>query len=378
MRARTRSGADLLDLAPVGHLTTDEAGVIASANPEFLRLVGRTEDEVVGRLPLDDLLTLAGRIYVETHLLPVLQEQEVVREVEVDLLRPDGAYAPVLLNARRLGDAGSRAMQIVMLGATERHRYEENLRQASRTAEAARAEAAALAQTLSRTLIPPAPPSVPHLDIAAAYRPAGDGREVGGDFYDVFQVSETGWVVVLGDVSGKGVHAATVTSLVRHTVRTLAIDHPDPAELLHGVDAVLTREDTDHYCTLVVVRMDYVDGGWDLRISLAGHPPALLRSPDGTVTELGTPGSPAGLMPDPSFSCVRHRMDQGLLTVYTDGVTEARGVAGMYGEDRLYGLVEQLPHDAQAQVDGIVASALAYQDGLPADDIAIVSFSPLA
>lgn len=75
-----------------------------------------------------------------------------------------------------------------------------------------------LAQTLQQTLIPPTPPHVPGRDVAAAYRPAGDGAHVGGDFYDVFQVSTDDWVVVLGDVQGKGADAAAVTALARHTV----------------------------------------------------------------------------------------------------------------------------------------------------------------
>ena len=87
-----------------------------------------------------------------------------------------------------------------------------------RTIEAARQDAAELAETLQRTLIPPdtADHRGAHAS-RAAYRPAGDGREVGGDFYDVFQVGDREWVVVIGDVTGKGVAAATVTAFVRHT-----------------------------------------------------------------------------------------------------------------------------------------------------------------
>ena len=167
--------------------------------------------------------------------------------------------------------------------ARERHRYEEDLRQATRAAESARELGAALAETLQQTLIPPAPPRIPHLDIAAAYRPAGSGREVGGDFYDVFQVSASAWLVVVGDVSGKGISAATVTTLVRYTVRSFAIEHPDPSDLLHQVDAVLRASDTERYCTVVVARLERRDEDMGTRPEPWR---ASARSPAEPLTEL--------------------------------------------------------------------------------------------
>ena len=82
-----------------------------------------------------------------------------------------------------------------------------------------------LARTLQQTLIPPALPHDPGLDVAAVYRPAGDGDEIGGDFYDVFQIGVDDWVVAVGDVQGKGVDAAVVTALARYTIRAAAVEH---------------------------------------------------------------------------------------------------------------------------------------------------------
>src|SRR6185312_12851732 len=116
--------------------------------------------------------------------------------------------------------------------ATERRAYERELLRAKRRAEESEAHATDLARTLQQTLIPPAPPEIPELDIAAAYRPAGAGDEVGGDFYDIFELASGSWVIALGDVRGKGVQAAVVAALARHTIRAAAVRASQPSEVL--------------------------------------------------------------------------------------------------------------------------------------------------
>jgi phosphoserine phosphatase RsbU/P len=91
-------------------------------------------------------------------------------------------------------------------------------------ARAAERDARELALALQESLLPALPPSVPGLDVAARYRPAGTGSLVVGDFLDVFPLgSGNGWAAVIGDVSGKGVEAAKVAALARHTVRGAAM-----------------------------------------------------------------------------------------------------------------------------------------------------------
>lgn len=366
--------ADLLENAPCGYLVTDGAGTVVRANAEALRIIGRTRDDVLGTRTFASLLSVGGRIYAETHLLPVLEHDKTVREVALEILRPDGTRSPVLLNANRINpEAHDAALRIVLIETRDRRRFEEDLLRATHEAEDARNHAAALAETLQRTLIPPTPPRIPHLDLAAAYRPAGSGREVGGDFYDVVKTGPVTWLVVLGDVSGKGIPAATLTSFVRHTVRSLALDHPDPADLLAELDLAMRQHPTDRYCTLAVAHLTHHADRWDVALSLAGHPAAILRSPSGEVVELGVPGTPVGLVEHPHFHTVRHRLAGQVLTLYTDGVTEARGETDMYGEERLRDLIASLPHDAQAITDGVTRAALDFQGGITADDIAVVS-----
>ena len=368
-------GADLFDGAPCGYVVLDDNGTIQRANSEFLRLVDASADEVVGRRTLSSLVSTGGRILLETHVRPILEHAGEVREIALELLRSDGGRVPVLLNARR-PDAETRTVLAVLLEMRDRHRYEDYLLGATRAAERAGDDAASMAATLQQTLIPPEPPAIPHLEIEAAYRPAGSGREVGGDFYDVFQVGPEAWLVVLGDVSGKGIPAAVVTSFVRHTLRSLAIAHPDPADLLRALDSAMRDHGTDHYCTVVAVRLERAERRWTLALSLAGHPPALVKRPNGHTYELGLPGTPAGLMSDPHFHPVRHELGDEVVTLYTDGVTEARSSTGeLFGEDRLAEVLAGIRHDPHAAVEGVVRAALAWQDDEASDDIAVVSFA---
>ncbi|GAA1734786.1 PP2C family protein-serine/threonine phosphatase [Aeromicrobium alkaliterrae] len=371
---------DLFELAPCGYALVGEDGVIERANAEFRRIVARSTEELEGVATLASLLSTGGRIYAETHLRPVLAHDGEVREVSLDLVRPDSTRVPVLFNADVTSGTAATGMafRVVVVETRERHRYEQDLRAATSRAEQSTREAVALATALQKTLIPPAPPEIPSLNVAATYRPAGDGSVVGGDFYDIFQVGAADWWVVLGDVSGKGIRAATVTSFVRHTVRALSIDHPDPADLLHRLDRAMHLDGTEHYCTLVLARLTRTDTGWTMCLSLAGHPPALLRRPDGQVSELGVLGTPVGLIDEPRFETVHQHLTDEVVTFYTDGVTEARARGELYGEDRLHGLLRSLPHDVDTIAEQLAVAALRHQGEVAVDDIAVLAFTPSA
>ncbi len=360
----------LFEGAPCGYAVLDADGTVLAANTELHRLVGRDPGALVGR-SLASLLTVGGRIYLETHLWPVIEHDAEVREVSIDLVRADGARVPVLMNASTTADG--RTVWAVFMEARDRYRYEQDLLVAKRSAERSRAEATALAQTLQQSLIPPAPPTIPYLAISATYRPAGDGSTVGGDFYDVFQLGPSSWLVTLGDVSGKGVEAAAVTSMVRYTIRALAMRHPDPSVLLRELDRALHLHQTEHYCTLVVAALTETEGAWTVRLSLGGHPPPLLVGAGGTVRELGTYGSAVGLISEPEFHTVEHQLADDALVLYTDGVTEARSPEGMYGDERLVDLVSSTPCDPAAITHAIAEDVLRFQSAQASDDIAVVA-----
>ncbi len=115
-------------------------------------------------------------------------------------------------------------------------------------------ERSEVARTLQNSLLPEALPEVPGWEIAALYSPAGHASEVGGDFYDFWAV-EGDWLMMIGDVTGKGVRAAAVTSLVRHTAWTASEFDARPAHLLERINAALRRRPSLSVCTALCLRI---------------------------------------------------------------------------------------------------------------------------
>jgi len=369
--------AELYAHAPCGYLSTQPDGVIIRVNETFLECTGYRRDELVGVRRFVDLLSVGGRLYHETHFMPLLQMQSTVRELAFEIVCATGERIPVLVNAvlKRDDNGQALAVRTAIFLATERREYERELLRAKQRAEASEAAASLMATTLQSTLVPPAAPNIPGLDIGAVYRPAGSGEEVGGDFYDVFQIAIDDWVVVVGDVCGKGVDAAVVTALARYTCRAAAVEHDDPSRVLAIVNEVLLRHSARRHCTAVLARLRRVNMEWTITISLAGHPPPLIRSGEAAEpVELGQFGSLLGVLSEPTFyvdSRVLH--DGDVVVLYTDGVTEARREHHMFGEQRLHRLLKTTNGSAQNVADAIVDEALAYQRNDPRDDIAVVA-----
>ena len=187
-------------------------------------MCGLPAERLVGQRRLSTLLSVGGQIYVETHVAPLLLAAGQVRGIALELVTAAGERVPVLMNATLVRDDGDvpTGVRVAMFDATERREYERELLAARARAEESEARARLLVRSLQEALIPPVVPVIDGLQLAAAYRPAG-GDEVGGDFYDVFQVGVDDWIVVVGDVTGKGVEAAKVTALARYTIRAAAV-----------------------------------------------------------------------------------------------------------------------------------------------------------
>ena len=94
------------------------------------------------------------------------------------------------------------------------------------------------------------------MEVAAIYRAAGEGTEVGGDFYDVFERAEGDWAVVMGDVCGKGADAAALTGLSRHTIRAAAMQERDPSVVLETLNDAILLQDTGRFCTVCYARLE--------------------------------------------------------------------------------------------------------------------------
>jgi phosphoserine phosphatase RsbU/P len=371
---------ELYQRAPCGYLSVTPTGTIVKVNDTFLTWTGFQRDDLVGRRRFVDLLTPGGKLYHETHYMPLLQMQGQVRELALEVVMADSERMPILVNAalERNADGDPRVIRIVVFDATERRRYERELLLAKQRAEASEGQARELAQTLQRTLLPPSTPTIPGWEVAAAFRPAGEGAEVGGDFYDMFQVGSDDWVVVLGDVCGKGVEAAVVTALVRHTLRAVVIGLREPAQALEVLNEALLAQADGRFCTVVMARLQRDADGWQVTLGSGGHPAPLLRRPGRPVEPVNGQGPLVGVLESVEFRDRVVRLGPGdVLTLFTDGVTEARRNGELYGDARLRDSVERSGATAAAVVETILDDVHGFQRGSLRDDVALVSLRVL-
>jgi PAS domain S-box-containing protein len=328
----------LLDLVPVargviveqmtdGVLVLDAYGRIVDANPAAAALIRDRRSRVVGRR-LGDVVAL---------LEPALSRHIPGTTTRDDIVLHDlgGRTTDVALILTSLFDrAGAETGRLAVLSdVTERMQTQRRL--ADLLAQQTR-----VAETLEASLRPTRLPVVPGVRLAARSLPSGVGSQVSGDFYDVHPATGGEWAFVLGDVSGKGVEAAIVTSMARYTVRALSAQGWSPQQVLEQLNLALEPGDEqERFCTVVYGRItEPPDAGHGVRVTVAlgGHPAPLVRRGDGAVFAVGRPGTALGLLPEVSISETVVDLAPGdVLLAYTDGVTEARRAGEQFGEERL-------------------------------------------
>ncbi|HEY4426591.1 MAG TPA: SpoIIE family protein phosphatase [Solirubrobacteraceae bacterium] len=226
-----------------------------------------------------------------------------------------------------------------------------------------------VARTLQSSLLPEALPEVPGWEIAAHYRPAGHEAEVGGDFYDFWEIAGD-WLMMIGDVTGKGVGAATVTSLVRHTAWAASDFDSRPAAILARVDAALKRRPMLSVCSALSMRVSEGRG----TVASGGHPLPFHLS-DGGVAELGSAGTLLGAFSKVGWPEAEFMMRPGdTLVAITDGVTDTVGQGDeRFGTRRLRRVLEELHAEPPTVIrERLVAAIEEFQVGARADDTAIV------
>jgi PAS domain S-box-containing protein len=297
-------------------------------------------------------------------------------EVEVDERPP--ITVPMVAGDRAIGQITlGTSHSARRLGDTERALAEELARRAAVAIENARVHAARthIATTLQRSLLPPRLPTVPNVTIAARYRAAGETNEVSGDFYDVFAVGDA-WMVVMGDVTGKGPDAAAITSLARYTMRTAAMYERSPAAVLSRLNEALAADvDRRRLCTAVCARIELADDGTlSAILALGGHPPPYLLGAEG-VRAVGTPGPLLGAFDTGDWEERHVTVGAGeALVLYTDGVTDTRGAdGGVFGHDRLEAVLRRAAGYDADEIAARVDDALrAFEHGHQRDDVALL------
>jgi PAS domain S-box-containing protein len=339
------SAEDLYEHAPCGYLSATPDGTIVRVNGTFLRWTGYRREALLGVKRFQDLLSPGGQIYHETHYAPMLRMQGSVREIAIDIVTADRRRLPMLVNSVLvLDEAGEpQLVRTTLFDARERKAYERELlaarnreREAREALERVHAETEAISHTLQQSLLAGALPSDPRFTIATLYQPAFEHLEVGGDWYDAFWLPHGRVGVVVGDVVGRGLTAATTMGQLRSAVRALAVAGAGPKAVLGHLDAFVAQLDAAQFATLVYAEIDPDTGTGTL--AAAGHPPPVLLTAAGAThlitggnsTPLGVVGAAVprvetGFSLDPGSS----------LILYTDGLIERRRESIDVGLERL-------------------------------------------
>lgn len=251
-----------------------------------------------------------------------------------------------------------------------------------------------VARRLQASLLPPALPAIAGLDLFARYAAAGEGLEVGGDFYDCITCGEDRWLLVVGDVKGKGVEAAALTGTARNSIRAAAITRPYPSAVATRLNDVLIRHEADRmltnsddweaseprFCSVTAVALTRAARGFVGTVVNAGHPLPLLRDPAGQVGRVGRPGNVLGIhalvdLPETSFV-----LEPGsVLVCFTDGVSECHDGDRFFDEDGIIAVLANTDGTAECLAQAIEAAARGCASGgVIKDDMAILVVRVLA
>jgi PAS domain S-box-containing protein len=507
-RAVVDDAEDLFENAPCGYLSAAPDGTLLRVNATFLRWTGYRREDLVGVKRFQDLLSVGGRIYHETHYAPMLRMQGIVREIAVEIVGANGDRLPVLVNSVLLRDAEDepQVVRTTVFDATERKLYERELmamrdrerRSRERTerlqhltavlaaapgvpaiaAAAVRELVAALgaeraavavrdpetrqlevlvrhgdvdtadagteaefdegedgsrgaaarlplgaapgavgrlwlefggsrrfepeerefliacagqtglalersrryeetrdvAHTLQRSLMAGAPPRDSRFEMATLYRPAVEHLEVGGDWHDAFALAGGRVGIVVGDVVGRGLAAASAMGQLRSAVRALAGAELDPAAVLRHLDTFVGQVDAAQFATLAYAEVDPDTGR--VAFASAGHLPPVMLDPEGEPrlfmegrsAPLGVPDA-GSLRPQAQFAL---EPGAGFL-LYTDGLVERRGEPIDAGLARMLAAVAASPSRSPARLVETLPEAL-LESGAGGDDVCLLSF----
>jgi PAS domain S-box-containing protein len=231
-------------------------------------------------------------------------------------------------------------------------------------------ERSLIASTLQRSLLPPALPDIPHFRLAGAYQAAGEQNDVGGDFYDAFEVPG-GWMVLVGDVAGRGAEAAALTSLSRYTLRTAGRLLGDPIAAFEQLNDALREQEGLSLVSVCCVLLRAEGETARAEVVLAGHPPPY-RIRSGTPCPVGVFAPFLGAYERGGWEAVKTDLAAGdQLVLYTDGVIDAVGEQERFGEERLIATLGE-GHGAADTVARIERAVGEFALGPQVDDMAII------
>lgn len=371
LRSSRAALADAQRIAQLGGWSLDVAADRVTGSEQLHRIFGWPLDD-----PLPPGATLFNQLRLSGHDARSLRAVADRLSVEGQVVRPDGEVRDVVVNVERPDDDDPARPHLVgtVQDVTERRAAQRALSEASRQLEQERE----LVRLLQEPMAPGALPAIGGLDVAACYRPAGSGL-AGGDWYDVIPLPGDGAragpaggnevLLVIGDVAGHGVPAASAMSQLRTALRAIALHRAAPAEVVADLQRYLSTSLPGAFATLLVVALDPVTGC--CHVASAGHPPPLVLEGGRARVEWMPVGPPLGAGTNKPYEEVELELAPGAtLVLYTDGLVERRGEPLDDGLARLAGFVEQPAADGWALVEQVSGSMCA--DGEPGDDVALL------
>ena len=355
--------AEAQDLARLGRWEWDLGAGTVSWSDDLYRIHGyepgafpMTFEKAVELVPEED------RQRIERNLAAALAMRErELPEIEYRIVRPDGELRALLGRARLFFDeAGSPVRMLgVVQDVTERVDYDRQHR---------------IAETLQRALLPQDLPAVDGLALAARYLPAEVGFKAGGDWYDVIPLAGGKVGLVIGDVAGHGLEAASVMGQLRMAVRAYALEGHRPSDVVAHADSVLRVVAPDEIATMAYAEVDPASGA--VRFVSAGHPPPIAIGPEG-ATYLELPKQPPiGVAASWAYEEVVVDVDPGAkIVLYTDGLIDRRDIALEEGLERLLAAAGRDPGRPVEAVCRELITALVPSEA--ADDIAVLAMERL-
>jgi len=287
-------------------------------------------------------------------VVPLVAKEEVIGTLFFNYHSAEVAFTDAQIDfMTKLGHSVSLAIENARLYQAQRH----------------------IADTLQESLLK-VPDSIGGVEFGHLYRSASEAARVGGDFYDIFEIKEGKVAAVVGDVSGKGIEAAALTSLIKSAIKAHALDDDDPSSVMAKInDLVIKISPASNFSTVFLGVIDTATG-WITYCS-AGHPPALIRRDDSSIDMLSELSPVLGAFLGLDYISGREKLGRNdILVIYTNGVIEARSKAGFFGEKKLVDTIKSKRRIRAKDLSRTIFNEVTkYTGGQLLDDVALLSIS---
>lgn len=336
-------------------------------NEAFERQTELKRENVIGRTVLD-VLPGNDPYWVEIYGKVALTGEPVhLEQYSSPLGRWYGVYAFSPIKGQ---------FAVLFTDITERKHMEEELAQADRRKQELYDREHRIAESLQQAIVPVAMPSkIYDFSFGVQYRPALDEAEIGGDFYDVFDLGDGKVGIMIGDVAGKGLQAAIRVASARYAIRSYAYSDPTPSKVLAFTNEALYKFEGGEPSMLTALFVVMDNASRTVEYSCAGHEPPIVCRSGGLVEEMEYGGMPLGILGTSKYSDTCFKLDPGdTMVVITDGITEARAPGPvLYGNNRMIAYLSQHVNASPDDLaSGLLEEATNHTGGKLQDDVAIV------